>query len=194
MGDVEFHLSLYQSLEPELAIQRVRTLLDAPDSVIFSLKANRMYATGTAPQEWIVQAKSLTNRIQGFGEIDLSGVDLDSASRLKRIRHILQPPESVLIELDSDTLKISGTAPYNWITKLNAIKQSLANVSRYDSGELVPDEWLKAAEIVAAHNGTKLYFSDAIEIDSKSLSVIENLRADLVNYDDWLIFLGLNSI
>lgn len=178
--DVEFNLSLYQSLEPELAIQRARKLLGAPDSVIFSVQANRLYATGTAPQEWIVQAKSLTARIQGFDEIDLSGIELDSVSRLKQIRNILQPPDSVLLELDRDVLKISGTAPTRWIRQLQTAKASLYNVSRFNIGGLVADEWLKAAKIVAIRNETILYFTNATEIDSKSLPVIKNLRSDLV--------------
>ncbi len=181
--DIKFKLSLYQSLEPELTIHRARQLLRPPETVNLSAQANRLYATGTAPQEWIIQAKSFANRIQGFAEIDLSGIRLDSVSQLKRIRHILQPPDAVLLELDNDVLKISGVAPYRWITQLQAVKQSLPNVRHYDflqNGGLVADEWLKASEIVATHNATNLFFTDATEIDSKSLPVIENLRTDLV--------------
>lgn len=181
--EIELNLSLYQSLEPELAMQRARQLLRPPNTVNLSAQANRLYATGTASQEWIVKAKSLSNHIQGFDEFDLSSIRLDSVSRLKRIRHILQPPESVHFELDGDVLTLSGTAPHGWINQLKTIKQSLPNVGRYELqqyGGLVADEWLEASKFVEAHDGANLYFTDGTKIDSKSLPVIEKLRSDLV--------------
>lgn len=179
--DVDFNLSLFQSLEPELAIKRAKNLLQPPDSVQFEVHDEQLVAVGESNQQWIDFASALQNRLPGFGHLDLSRVTLDTASRLRQIQQMLMPPESIHLSLERDVLTITGRADLAWIEKLPQSKQSLPGVNRIVIGEqgLVSEEWRRILEIVEKLNGSQLFFDDGIvlqpESDSKIKAMIEYL-------------------
>ena len=179
---VDFNFSLFQSLEPEFAIQRAKKLLEPPNSVQLTIKDNQLIATGVASQEWIDHSNALKQRIPGFSDIDLSGVSLDAQARLRKIYDILMPPDSINLRLDGDVLMISGNAPWAWIRRLPEKKQSLPGINRFDITQqngLESDEWLQVVEIIERLNNSQMFFEDGILLQSESSVRIGALAAEL---------------
>jgi outer membrane protein OmpA-like peptidoglycan-associated protein len=82
--------------------------LKAPATVNLQMERGRIVAKGRAPHLWIVQARehvAQKSHLVGFHEIGLVDIDLDS----------LNPPSTVRLRVDGDTVYALGTAPYSWI-------------------------------------------------------------------------------
>ncbi len=180
--EVDFNFSLFQSLEPELAIKRVKKLLNPPDTVQFNVIDKQLIATGEASQRWIGLASKLKKTLPGFSELNLSGVTLDAPSRLRRVRQILMPPESIELSLERDVLTISGSAASAWIEQLSQSKSSLPGVNRIaveQEAGLVAEEWFRILEIIKKQNGGKLFFEDGVGLQPETESKVSILIADL---------------
>ncbi len=191
--EVDFNFSLFQSLEPELAIKRAKKLLQPPDSVQFTAKENQLVATGEASQEWIEYSHALKQRLPGFTDMDLSGVSLDAEARLRQIQKILVPPDSIKLRLNGDILAISGSAPWAWIHRLPKAKQSLPNINHFEVAQqdgLEADEWLRALEIIERLNDSQLFFEDGTNLESESSVKISALVKELIKLQKLSVLLG----
>ena len=67
-------------------------------------------------------------------------VSPDKDFRSARLRSLLQPPETVLLELESDRLTISGEAPHRWIISLKQHSELLNQLGVVDRTGLVCSE------------------------------------------------------
>lgn len=74
---VSLHFRPYLSLDPEIALQRARTALDAPDTVALSLDQGVLRASGAAPHSWLLQAGGAAARLTLLG---IRGIDLDGVT------------------------------------------------------------------------------------------------------------------
>ncbi len=71
---VESHWEPYHSLTPRFIVTRANALLNPPATVSFRVERNTLYATGSAPHQWIVETRRLARVIPGveqFNESDL---------------------------------------------------------------------------------------------------------------------------
>lgn len=69
----------YLSLEPELTIERAEKLLQAPKTVTFKIDQNGiLYASGSAPRQWILETRKLWRFIPGINQYKQENLfDLD---------------------------------------------------------------------------------------------------------------------
>jgi OOP family OmpA-OmpF porin len=72
----DFELRGFVSADPAIVERRARALLDPPASVHVAVHAGRLELSGTAPSEWIAQARDRAAFVPG-----VSGVDLGSLMR-----------------------------------------------------------------------------------------------------------------
>ncbi len=83
-SDVESHWEPYHSLTPEFVLHRAQALLNPPPSVTFKVENNTLYATGSAPHQWIVETRRLVRVIPGLDRFDESNlVDTNLSEALK---------------------------------------------------------------------------------------------------------------
>ncbi|MBA3767419.1 MAG: OmpA family protein [Acidobacteria bacterium] len=71
---VESHWEPYHSLTPRFIVTRANALLNPPATVAFRVERNTLYATGSAPHQWIVETRRLARVIPGveqFSEAEL---------------------------------------------------------------------------------------------------------------------------
>lgn len=68
----------YQALYPGFVLQRVKRVLQPPDTVTLALQQGTLVATGSAPQAWIARARDLTRGfpgVQSWREDDLRVIE-----------------------------------------------------------------------------------------------------------------------
>jgi outer membrane protein OmpA-like peptidoglycan-associated protein len=71
---IESHWEPYHSLTPQFVVTRANALLNPPATVSFRVERNTLYATGSAPHQWIVETRRLARVIPGveqFSEAEL---------------------------------------------------------------------------------------------------------------------------
>lgn len=80
---------------------------------------------------------------------DYDVVDIDA--HLKR-------PETVILELDGQSLHASGSAPGQWIAQARVAAKSLAGISKYDDSQLTDADELEWDALTQAINDAVFYF------------------------------------
>lgn len=86
-GDVNFKWQPFQSLDPTFTLKRVQKILNPPSTVSLRLKESTLYASGTAPHQWIIEAKKLVRAIPGieiYRDDELRDADLEELQNLKK--------------------------------------------------------------------------------------------------------------
>ncbi|NNC65474.1 MAG: OmpA family protein [Gammaproteobacteria bacterium] len=66
-------------------------------------------------------------------------VSLDRALVLARAHATLQPPETVDLELSAGTLRLAGSAPAEWVTRVHDAPLNVPGVDRLETSALIPD-------------------------------------------------------
>ena len=173
---LQFNMSLYQSLDSSLAMQRAANLLDIPNTVTLTVKNQQLVPSGKASQEWLDFADKLRNRIPGFSVVNFDRVEVDNSSWLLQLRKTLKTPQAVQLRLHKDTLFITGTAPAAWIKDLqqnSVLLPSILNLRTHDQGEqLVAQEWLQAVALQKELDGISFYFSEGTTFNAKQQNLL----------------------
>jgi len=82
---------LYQALSPPLVLKRAKMLLDPPETVTLRVEEGTLHATGSAPHQWIIDARKLARALPGvtsFKEDRLIDQDFKAYESLKaRVEH-----------------------------------------------------------------------------------------------------------
>jgi len=71
-GKIESHWEPYHSLTPQFVVRRANALLSPPSTVTFRVERNTLYATGSAPHQWIVETRRLARVIPGVEQFNES--------------------------------------------------------------------------------------------------------------------------
>ena len=128
----------YYALNPDIILKRARYILKAPQTVTLQYSDGVLIVSGIASTKWIIQAKSLYEKIQGitsFQEQDL--FDYNSTELfLARVGVQLEPPSTVSMHLENETLKLIGTAPHQWIVSMRSKATTIPGIVRLDDSEL----------------------------------------------------------
>jgi outer membrane protein OmpA-like peptidoglycan-associated protein len=72
--DVAGQWELYQALEPSIVLARARQLLQAPESVTFSVDGGTLTAAGAAPVGWIRESRRLAPLVPGVSRFDTASL------------------------------------------------------------------------------------------------------------------------
>jgi outer membrane protein OmpA-like peptidoglycan-associated protein len=127
----------YQSFHPAFVLIRARHVLQPPDTVTLRLEDGSLYATGSAPHQWIAEARKLARAIPGIrGYHDDRLVDADTRT-LETIKALLAPPDTVTLQLEHGVLSALGTAPHAWIVAARRQVRSIPNITQFREDALV---------------------------------------------------------
>lgn len=88
--DVVLHWSLYESLDPELLLERARIILETPASVTLSLDDGVMHARGSAPHRWIARAAAISVAMPGIRAFDSKELADPEAEEVLRLKHEIE--------------------------------------------------------------------------------------------------------
>ncbi|MFH0825049.1 MAG: OmpA family protein [Pseudomonadota bacterium] len=119
-----------------LVLQRIKHALSPPNSVSVTLEDGVLSMAGTAPREWIENARLLVGVFPEITAVADKNLVEDPEPVLARIRRILAAPDTVALSLKNGTLKARGTAPYEWAGEAGRLASILPDVTKYDDAEL----------------------------------------------------------
>lgn len=181
-SEITFDMSLYQSLDAPIALQRAHQLLRPPESLMLTAAGETLTATGAAPEQWIKRTNDLKSSIPGFSSVDLSAVEIDEQIDLERIRHRLQAPQTVKLEVVNRVLHISGSAPFHWIKRVRNTRFELKGIVSLNFGQrgnLVAEELTAAEELIKELNITRMQFGDDTELTFEGQSTLDRVSIRL---------------
>jgi OOP family OmpA-OmpF porin len=187
---VSFHWTPYQAMSETIALRRLRRILRPPDTVTLKLQKGVLVAKGSAPHDWVIDARRLVQAMPGIetfqtdglveldldvlqafdsyvetlkhekgivvtsaekrqGEYHISGLldplarnplDILSATKLanakvifhwepyqsldpflilERAKRLLDPPNTISLQVEDSCLVVRGSAPHRWIVELH---------------------------------------------------------------------------
>jgi outer membrane protein OmpA-like peptidoglycan-associated protein len=116
--DIVWDLKPYLSMEPQLVLERARSILKPPNGVSLRLSGSTLRALGVAPEAWLREARERAPLLAGVTAFDDGAIAVKDREALNRARQALN--EAILyFEPASDALSGSQLA------KLDALVPSL---------------------------------------------------------------------
>jgi OOP family OmpA-OmpF porin len=123
--DVSMRFLPFLSLDSPVVLRRVRSALEAPNSVSMSLKQDMLKLEGIAPHEWILRARNTGSRLAMMG-IRAIGIDTLRDRDLEALRSEIEGSK-VLFELGSSVI-----AP----SQLRIVEDDAAKLKRWEDAAL----------------------------------------------------------
>ena len=164
--EIIFNTTVFQSLEPEIVLRRVKQILKAPETVSFTVKDNSLYLTGVAPIDWINSIQPALRSISGYESIEIKQLKPDYSAIEKAATKKIKLPNPVQIRFDGEQLFLSGKAPAEWLLWYKEQTFFIEQVKEINDEKLKVDQdsldtWLK----------TNLAIPDSVafKIDNKQL-------------------------
>ena len=164
--EIIFNTTVFQSLEPEIVLRRVKQILKAPETVSFTVKDNSLYLTGVAPIDWINSIQPALRSISGYESIEIKQLKPDYSAIEKAATKKIKLPNPVQIRFDGDQLFLTGKAPAEWLLWYKEQTFFIEQVKEINDEKLKVDQdsldtWLK----------TNLAIPDSVafKIDNKQL-------------------------
>ncbi len=77
---------------------------------------------------------------------------------IERARRMLEPPETVELTLEGQTLKLKGSASHAWISAARIVARGIAGVSSFDSENLVDSDMEEFESMVPVFNEHVFYY------------------------------------
>ncbi len=126
---VQFHWEPYYSLDPEYAHQRLQTALNPPATVSLDFKGGILYAKGAALHDWIETSRRQVSAVAWIAAFDVSQlIDIDTH---------LQPPQTVNLELEGNTLHARGSAKQQWLLEAQQKVNTIPAISNFQYDQLI---------------------------------------------------------
>jgi len=135
---LELTLQPYLSLESPFVLQRASQVLNPPQSILLALQGETLLLSGMAPKAWVTQALNKAPFIAGIADVDTSGITPEP-SLLERLRTALKPNSDIQIELEGDTLTLSGKAESHWAKQAQASIQGFPEIKHYQNKLILID-------------------------------------------------------
>ncbi len=150
--EVVFSWKPFHSVYPKYMLERIENILNPPETVNLKLENDILSAHGSAPHQWIVESRKLAKAIPGLRQYKDDGVTDLSRVELERIEKLLNPPETVNLNLENDILSAHGSAPHQWIVESRKLAKDIPGLRQYtDDG--VADLEVKEMEMAAQRVG-----------------------------------------
>lgn len=113
-SQVAFQLQAFHSGQEAFILQRVKRIIQPPESINLSLSDSTLFIQGTASPKWVEQAQYRAIFVDGVEAVDLSALN----SLYERVKAALQPPETVIFTLTPENeVHVSGLATQIWASK-----------------------------------------------------------------------------
>ena len=116
----------FQSLEPDIVVQRAERVLARPDGVQFEMVGNRLRVTGAAPVEWIQGLQRNYATLAGIDALDtsaLTSIDTAPADPRALLTPLLQELDGARFHFTNGvSLRDDATASLDdWLERLSAL-------------------------------------------------------------------------
>lgn len=157
-AELVVRMAAYQSLDAPIIERRARRILQPPRGVGISLDGTRLRLSGSAPASWKEHALTIGPAIPGVARVDLSAMTLSREEILAAARAVLQPPETVQLQLDGSRLRGTGSAPAAWLRDSAGRVGLVSSVSGVDLTGVVANEQQSLRRLLRAADRTEVFF------------------------------------
>ncbi|MEO0422365.1 MAG: hypothetical protein AAF184_08535 [Pseudomonadota bacterium] len=149
----------YQSLEPELVLQRLSRALDQPSSVELSLDDSILRVAGVADSEWVEMMNQLVLVSPAIADVDTTLLRVSDETLLETVRRLLSPPGQVILGVKEAVLEVRGVAPLAWVRDAAARGPQIAGVRGIDFSAVEVAEVIEARSLVDRVSEAEIYFA-----------------------------------
>ncbi len=122
---LKWHQIPFLSLDNEILIKRIKTLISIPQTVQFKIKNNILYLSGKASKKWFSQQNFKSLNYMGINRVNINKLQLintHNKNQLNQIIKLLKPPKTVKINMNNHILYLSGYATEAWFNKIKKLK------------------------------------------------------------------------
>ena len=105
---------------------------------------------------------------------------LSPALALKRATARLQPPASVRLRMQGDTLIADGSARASWIAESRIRVESIPGIAAYDAGAVLDESGSELAPKKKEIEETVIYFVEGIQLDAEQRAATRRLARQIV--------------
>ncbi len=152
-NDIGFRWEAFHSSHPEFATQRIVEILEPPDTVAIEYAGGIVKASGSAPHEWLLATRKIARALPWIEAIQLNQVvDIDA---------VLQPPDSVNLELQGRMLVVSGEATQQWIKNLPSKLSLLPGVAGFTDTQPTNTDLIEFESIMRRVHRHVVFFEPA---------------------------------
>ena len=173
--NIDFKLQAFQSLEPSLVLQRLRSALRMPAGIHSELAGEQLTLSGEASWDWLDRIKHRSSLPDGIKQIDTQQVHI--LYGLDALRQDL--PDGVRLEMQGGALKFSGQAEWGWIQQLRQWLSARSGLPLAAQQALIPVEWSQLQVLVKLIHGQSIFFSDVIELEASQRAKLQVLTEQL---------------
>ena len=135
---LRFEWKDYMALDDASLLRRFTKRFGKPAGANISLTNGMLALSGQAPYEWLQYVRNEGRQVPGITSIQENnlGVIYDPTLALERFRAQFPPPAGVTATVRDGTLKLSGTAPWEWVETVRAGATRLPGISRLSETDL----------------------------------------------------------
>ncbi len=177
----------FYAMQPQFILARAKRLTHPPPSMTLTLKDTVLAAIGSAPITWVTQNRPILSTLPGISKYDdtqLTALYPD-AMILEKAQSRLQPPASVVLDVKNGNLIATGSAPHQWILKLESKGRHIAGVRTISRQQLIDIDKQEMDDIeqkleqiaIGFSKGTTLAGSDDTTAIDKVARLIHRLQA-----------------
>ncbi|MDH3645212.1 MAG: OmpA family protein [Gammaproteobacteria bacterium] len=158
-AELRLELAPYQSLDTAIVERRARRILQPPPGVGLHLEGNRLRLSGSAPMKWKQRVQTLAVALPGVDFVDTSRMSMSDMEVFDAAMSELQPPDSVVLEVQDGVLSASGFAPQSWLLESNRRIPSIVGLRSGDLLGIAVEERMRIAELLSVVDGTQIFFA-----------------------------------
>lgn len=122
----------YHAHHPPFVLARAHEALEPPPGVELVFADGTLAIRGHAPSGWWSPRRAAAAALAGVQRVDVGGLTIED-DRLARARLLLDPPSTVAMALDGETLRVSGEAPAEWLASAARRGPSIAGIAAVDA-------------------------------------------------------------
>jgi outer membrane protein OmpA-like peptidoglycan-associated protein len=117
---IRFEWKDYLALDDASVLRRFERRFGKPAGVNLRLTNGVLTISGKAPSEWLARVRQEGAQSPGVTSITENDITVthDPALLLARFHHEFPPPPGLIAQVENGTLRLSGTAPYEWLASV----------------------------------------------------------------------------
>ena len=137
-GRVIFDFKSYRAQDPAIVRKRFADLFRLPEGVALTFADDQLTISGSAPFEWLTEVREKATRVPGIDRLHERElrVTFDPALVLARFAAAFPPTPEVHAAYAEGTLRLSGSAAYEWLAPVRARATQLPGIQAIDENEL----------------------------------------------------------
>ncbi len=169
----------FQDTSSEIALKRAERRLQPPGSVRLELSNGELQARGIAPEDWGQRAALLAVTVPGVDTYNPEALVSREQALLRAVRERIDPPDSVALRVQGDTLYLTGQAPRAWINSFGERLDGVDGLGAISQTDLQTAEEMQLATLRQRLEATYILFSDGVELDDTDRELIDSVARDL---------------